>query len=148
MPTNIKKNNAWGERVLHAWVEEWNKAMPSDPVPDGLLVCHDTSTISKYLRYLVLEMRSADGSKYPHVTIYYALCCLDIKYLRHEGANQLEEDCDVQAFFLKDNFFLAAGGEEKSSISDNQPSGTKFGSSSSALPFALTTNQLIINMLH
>ena len=48
VPTNTKKHNASGGREFHAWVEERNKAVPSDPVPDGLLACHDASTISKY----------------------------------------------------------------------------------------------------
>ena len=30
-----------------------------------LLACHDASTVSKDLRYFVLEMRAADESKYP-----------------------------------------------------------------------------------
>ena len=36
VPKNTKKNNAWGERAFRAWVEERNKTMPSDPVPEDL----------------------------------------------------------------------------------------------------------------
>ena len=74
------------------------------------------------------------------------------------GANRLVEvvaaavglDCAV--FFDKDRdsfFFLAAGGEEPSSTSENQPSGTKYGSSETLAASSifvvtpdLTTNQL------
>ena len=42
--------------------------MPSDPVPDGLLACHDSSIVSKYMRYFVLEARAKDGKKYPPTT--------------------------------------------------------------------------------
>ena len=82
MPTNTKKNNAWVESVS-CLGRKWNKAIPFDPVPDGLLASHDASTVSKYLRYFILETRATDGSKYLPSMIYYALYCLDIKYLRH-----------------------------------------------------------------
>ena len=58
VPMNTKKNNAWGEKAFRAWVEERNKVMPPDPVPDGLLACHDSSIVSKYMRYFVLEAMS------------------------------------------------------------------------------------------
>ena len=61
VPMNTKKNNAWEERAFRAWVKERNKAMPPDPVPDGLLACHDSSIVSKYMRYFVLEARAKDG---------------------------------------------------------------------------------------
>ena len=47
VPMKKKKNNAWGERAFLAWVEEWNKVMPSDPVPNGLLACYYASIVSK-----------------------------------------------------------------------------------------------------
>ena len=80
VPMNTKKNNAWGERAFRAWVEERNKAMPSDPVPDGLLACHDSSIVSKYLRYFVLEARAKDGKKYPPTTIRGILSALNRIY--------------------------------------------------------------------
>ena len=49
------KNNVWAERTFHAWAEERNRKMPSDPVPSDLLSCHDPATVSKFLRYFVLE---------------------------------------------------------------------------------------------
>ena len=73
VPMNTKKNNA---RAFRAWVEERNKAMPSDPVPDGLLACHDSSIVSKYMRYFVLEARAKDGKKYPPTTIRCILSAL------------------------------------------------------------------------
>ena len=55
--------------------------MPFDPVPDGLLACHDTSNVSKYLRYFVLETRAADRrSKYPPTTIRSILSALNRIY--------------------------------------------------------------------
>ena len=50
VPTNTKKNNAWGERAFLAWVEEWNKAMPSDPVHDWLLACYYASIVMQFSR--------------------------------------------------------------------------------------------------
>ena len=43
MPTIVRL----GERAFLAWVEKRDKVMPSDPVPDGLLTCHDASIVSK-----------------------------------------------------------------------------------------------------
>ena len=53
-PDNTKKCTTWGERAFRAWVEERNKALPTDPVPDDLLSCHDPTIVSKYMRYFVL----------------------------------------------------------------------------------------------
>ena len=69
VPSNTKKNNAWAERSFDAWVQERNKLMPGDPVPTDLLQCHDTSIVSKYLKYFVLEARTQDGKKYPPSTL-------------------------------------------------------------------------------
>ena len=69
VPSNTKKNNAWAERTFDAWVEERNKLMPGDPVPTDLLQCRDTSVVSKYLKYFVLETRTQDGKKYPPSTL-------------------------------------------------------------------------------
>ena len=33
--------------------------MPSDPVPDGLLACHDASIVSKYMHYLRKDQRAS-----------------------------------------------------------------------------------------
>lgn len=80
MPTNTRKSNAWGEKAFRSWVEERNKLVPSDPVPDDLLACHDASIICKYLRYFALEARSQDGKKYPPSTIRCILSALNIIY--------------------------------------------------------------------
>ena len=48
VPINTKKSNAWWERVFRAWVEEQNKPMPTDPVRDGLLACHDANCITSF----------------------------------------------------------------------------------------------------
>ena len=69
VPDNTKKNNVWAERTFHAWAEERNRKMPSDPVPSDLLSCHDPATVSKFLRYFVLEARNQTGEKYPPATI-------------------------------------------------------------------------------
>ena len=42
-----KKKIMPGGRAFLAWVEKRNKAMPSDPVPDGLLACYYASIVSK-----------------------------------------------------------------------------------------------------
>ena len=44
--------------------------MPSDPVPDGLLACHDSSIVSKYMRYFILEARAKDGKIGQHISVY------------------------------------------------------------------------------
>ena len=80
VPMNTKRNNAWGERAFRAWVEERNKTMPSDPVPDDLLACHDPTIVSKYMRYFVLEARAKDGKKYPPATIRCILSALSRIY--------------------------------------------------------------------
>ena len=36
VPHNTSKNNLWAERTFNAWMEERNKANPSDPVPTKL----------------------------------------------------------------------------------------------------------------
>ena len=69
VPSNTKKNKAWAERTFDAWVEERNKLMPGDPVPTDLLQCHDTSIVSKYLKYFVFEARTQDGKKYHPSTL-------------------------------------------------------------------------------
>ena len=66
VPANTKKNNDWGGgggggggggEVFRCWVEERNK-QAADPVPDCLLACSDAATVSKCLRYFVLEART------------------------------------------------------------------------------------------
>ena len=79
------RNNAWGERAFHAWVEERNKAMPSDPVPDDLLACRDPTIVSKYMRYFVVEVRAKDGKKYPPATIRCILSALSRIYKESKG---------------------------------------------------------------
>ena len=37
VPHNTSKNNLWAERTFNAWMEERNKANPSDPVPSNLI---------------------------------------------------------------------------------------------------------------
>ena len=69
VPFNTKKNNGWAERTFYDCVQERNKLMPGDPVPTDLLQCHDTSVVSKYLRYFVLEARTQDCQKYPPSTL-------------------------------------------------------------------------------
>ena len=72
VPVNTKKSNAWGERSFRAWVEERNRLQPLEPIPDDLLACHDSSTVSKYLRFFVLEARSKDGKEYSPTTAFLA----------------------------------------------------------------------------
>lgn len=69
MPENTKKNNAWAVRTFSAWREERNKLISDDSVPEDLLSCHDPTTVSKYMRYFVLEARNQAGEKYPPSTI-------------------------------------------------------------------------------
>ena len=72
VPANTKKSNAWGERLFRAWVEERNKLLPLEPIPDDLLACHNSSTVSnKYLHFCILEVRAKDGKQYPTTT----MCC-------------------------------------------------------------------------
>ena len=76
VPLNTK-NNAWAERTFDAWVQERNKLRPGDPVPTDLLQCHDTSVVSKYLKYFVLEARTQDGKKYHPSTLWSLLSGLN-----------------------------------------------------------------------
>ena len=54
--------------------------MPSDPIPCGLLSCHDADVVCKYMRYFVLEARARDGKKYPPTTIRSILSGLNRIY--------------------------------------------------------------------
>ena len=122
-----------------AGVEERNKAIPSDPVPDGLVACHDASTVSKYLCYFVQEIRAANKSKYSLTMIQSILSALNRIYKESKAPftileGQIGLKKTVTFGPSSSNIassFLAASGEGKSSMSDNQQSGTKFGSSSS-----------------
>ena len=71
VPDNTKKCTTWGERAFLAWVEERNKAFPTD-----LLSCRDPTIISKYMRYFILEVRAKDGKKYPPSTIWCILSAI------------------------------------------------------------------------
>ena len=82
VPANTKKNNDWGERVFRYWVEERNK-QAADPVRDCLLACSDAATVSKYLRYFLLEARTRDGNRYPPSTIRCILSILNRIYKKN-----------------------------------------------------------------
>ena len=57
VPTNTKLNNEWAMRNLNAWIKNWNKVAPDDPVPADLLSCGDASILCKWLRYFVQETK-------------------------------------------------------------------------------------------
>ena len=54
--------------------------MSSDPVPDGLLAGHDSSIVSKYMRYFALEARAKDGKKYQHSDLHFCELRLAVIY--------------------------------------------------------------------
>ena len=69
VPANTKQANGWAARTFISWVEHWNKIKPEDPIPMDILHCNDADTVSKVLRYFVLEVRRSDGQCYPPTTI-------------------------------------------------------------------------------
>ena len=42
-----------------------NKIKPEDQIPMDILHCNNADTVSKVLRYFVLEVRRSDGECYP-----------------------------------------------------------------------------------
>ena len=68
-PANTEASTRWAVKNFTAWAENRRRFVPDDPVPDGLLQCHDHAKVCKYLCLFVLETRKEDGSAYPPATI-------------------------------------------------------------------------------
>ena len=68
-PANTEISTRWAVKNYTAWAESRSRSVPDDPVPDGLLQCHDHVKVCKYLCLFVLETRKEDGSPYPPSTL-------------------------------------------------------------------------------
>ena len=68
-PRNTEICTQWAVTNFKQWAKQRSEAVPTDPVPDDLLQCHDHERIVKYLCLYVLETRKEDGSRYPPATI-------------------------------------------------------------------------------
>ena len=67
VPSNTKSSTRWAENTFNLWVE--SRRGSEEPVPEGLLQCHDPAVVCKWMCLFVLEARRADSKPYPPSTL-------------------------------------------------------------------------------
>ena len=67
VPSNTKSSTRWAENTFNLWAESCRGS--KEPVPEGLLQCHDAAVVCKWMCLFVLEARRADSKPYPPSTL-------------------------------------------------------------------------------
>ena len=74
VPDNTKRRNNWALRNFSLWMENRNKQVPNDVVPEDILSCQDPAILNKWLCRYVLETRQENGNPYPPKSLNGLLC--------------------------------------------------------------------------
>uniref|UniRef100_A0A1X7UUI7 Uncharacterized protein n=1 Tax=Amphimedon queenslandica TaxID=400682 RepID=A0A1X7UUI7_AMPQE len=57
VPENTKRRNQWALRNFNQWMENRNRQVPDDVIPQDILHCQDPTLMNKWLCRYVLETR-------------------------------------------------------------------------------------------
>ena len=73
---NTEMNTTWAVKSFESWRQWRNQHNLSNPVPDNLLICNDTTLLNKWISYYVVETRKKDGERFPSKSINLLLAGL------------------------------------------------------------------------
>ena len=69
VPANTRNSTNWALRMFLSWAEERNKRDQERKIESDILSCGVADRVSFVMRLFVLEVRKADGGKYPPSTL-------------------------------------------------------------------------------
>ena len=69
IPTNTQNSTNWAVRTFQSWVKERNEREVEYKIEPGIFSCNDPERVSFVMLLFVLEVRKADGGKYPPARI-------------------------------------------------------------------------------
>ena len=84
VPTNTRNSTNWAVRTFLLWVEERNKRETQRKIEQDILSCNSADRVSFVMRLFVMEVRKADGGKYPPATIRNLLSGLNREMMKNK----------------------------------------------------------------